>query len=108
MLEEDLKEISNLLASILVFETKFKEEILTKTKNMSDVKIKELKSILLSVSLWQKEIIERKVKQDPNFYSKMLVARKKNDQEIMELYKQKFNNEDRKKMEVILNKMKNI
>ena len=108
MSEEDIKEIKNLLDNILVFETKFKEEILAKAKNMSDAKINELKSILSNVTGWQKKVLEKKIQEDPNFYNKIFNARKKLDQEIMELYKQKLNEQDRRKMDIILNKMKTI
>ena len=108
MSEDDLKEINNLLKNILVFETKFKEEILVKSKSMSEIKLSELKEILLHVEVWQKKVLEKKIQEDPNFYNKIINARKKLDQEIMDLYKQKLNDQDQKKMEIILNKMKTI
>lgn len=108
MSKEALKEIANLLENILVFETKFKEEILAKAKSMSDAKIKELKSILLRVSEWQEKVLTKKIKEDPDFYNKISADRKKVEQEIINLYKQKLNKEDRRKMDIILNKMKTI
>lgn len=108
MSEEALKEITNLLENILVFETKFKEEVLAKAKSMSEAKLSELKEILLRVGGWQKKVIEEKTKQDPDFYNKIITARKKLDQDIVNLYKQKLGDEDRKKMDIILNKMKTI
>ena|SRR3989344_8196637 len=108
MPEGALKEVAGLLKNILVFETKFKEEILTKAKDLSDAKLEELKSILLEISEWQKEVLTKKIKEDPGFYDKIVSARKKVDQEIINLYKQKLNDEDRKKMEIILDKMKTI
>lgn len=108
MTEEDLNEIKNLLADILVFETKFKEEILAKAKNMSDAKLDDLKKILSHVGSWQKKVFEDKIKEDPNFFNNIITARRKLDQDIMDLYKQKLSDEDRKKMEIILNKMQTI
>lgn len=103
-----LKEINSLLKDTLVFETNFKEEILAKAQTMSGVKLNELKSILSEVGQWQTKVLEQKFKEDPNFYSKIANARKKLDQKILSLYKQKLNEADRKKMEIILNKMKSI
>lgn len=108
MSEEVLKEIANLLENILVFETKFKAEILAKVKNMSDAKVNGLKEILLHVGEWQKKVLEKKIQEDPDFYNKIINSRKQIDQEILDLYKQKLNDEDRKKMDIILNKMKTI
>ncbi len=105
---DTLKEISNLLKNILVFETKFKEEILAKAAGLSDVRLEQLKSILLEIGEWQKKVLTKKLKEDPDFYNKIVSARKKVDQEIINLYKQKLNDEDRKKMEIILDKMKSI
>ncbi len=102
------KEITGLLEEILVFETKFKEEVLTKTKDLSEVKLNKLKNTLLEVNEWQKKVLTKKMKEDPGFYNKIAAARKKLDQKIISLYKQKLNDADRKKMEIILNKMKSI
>lgn len=108
MPEGSLKEIANLLKNILVFETKFKEEILAKAENLNDAKLEQLKNILLEVGSWQKKVLTKKLKEDPDFYNRIASARKKVDQEIINLYKQKLNDEDRKKMEIILDKLKTI
>lgn len=108
MSEEALKEIGSLLENILVFETKFKEDLLAKSANLSDAKLSELKSILAEISRWQKKVLDKKIKEDPNFLNKIANARKQVDQEIINLYKQKLNEEDQKKIEIILNKMKTI
>lgn len=108
MPDEDLKSISDLLKNILVFETKFKEEILVKAKNLDDASLNELKNILVEVGGWQEKVLTKKLKEDPDFYNRIASARKKVDQEIINLYKQKLNNEDRKKMEIILDKMKSL
>lgn len=103
-----LKTISDLLKSILVFETQFKEEILAKAPGLDEEKLTKLKNILLEVSGWQEKVLTKKLKEDPGFYNRIASARKKVDQEIINLYKQKLDDEDRKKMEIILDKMKNI
>lgn len=108
MPEGSLKEIADLLKNILVFETKFKEEILAKAEGLSGVRLAELKNILIEVGGWQKKVLTKKLKEDPDFYNRIAVARKKVDKEIINLYKQKLNDDDRKKMEIILAKMKNI
>ncbi len=108
MSEEGLKEIGNLLENILVFETKFKEDLLEKSASLNDAKLNELKNILTEINLWQKKVLDKKIKSDPIFFNKVAGARKKVDEEIINLYKQKLNDEDQKKMEIILNKMKTI
>lgn len=108
MTEGSLKEIADLLKNILVFETKFKEEILAKAGGLSDVRLLELKNTLTEVGGWQEKVLTKKMKEDPGFYQKIVNARKKADQEIINLYKQKLNNEDHKKMKIILDKMKEV
>lgn len=100
-----LKKIGNLLKNILVFEIKFKEEILVKSASLSDARLEQLKNILVEVSDWQKKVLTKKIKEDPEFYNKIASARKKVDQKIIGLYKQKLNDDDRKKMEIILDKI---
>ena len=108
MSADDLKEINSLLENILVFEIKFKEAILEKAKNLDDAGLKKLKIILFEVSKWQKKVLDEKIKEDQDFYNKISSVRKKSDQEIINLYKQKLNNEDNKKMEIILGKINSI
>jgi hypothetical protein len=108
MTAETLKEIADLLKNILVFETKFKEEILAKAEDLSGVRLEELKNILLEVDGWQKKVLTKMIKENPSFYNKIANARKKAYQEIISLYKQKLNEEDHKKMEIILDKIKII
>jgi|SRR3989338_7544984 len=107
-LSDTLKEIKNQLATIVVLETKFKKEILAKAESLSDTRLNELKSILVEIREWQEKVLTKKIKEDPDFYNKIAEERKKADQEIINLYKQKLNDEDRKKMEIILDKMKSI
>ena len=108
MSEEALKDIGNLLKNILVFETKFKEDLLVRSAGLNEEKLNKLKVILTEINQWQKKVLDKKIKEDPNFYNKVLGARKQVDEEVINLYKQKLNNEDQKKMEIILNKMKTI
>ena len=105
---DTLKEIGNLLKGILVFETKFKEQLLVKSAGLSDAKLNELKNILTEISKWQEKVLENKIKQDPDFFNKVADARKKVDEEIINLYKQKLSDEDHKKMDIILNKIHSI
>lgn len=105
MPDNDLKEIKNLLEDVLVFETEFKEEILAKAKDLDDARLKKLKIILLELNKWQGEILDKKIKSDPDFYNKIVSARKTADQEIVNLYKQRLSEEDHKKMEIILDKI---
>jgi len=108
MSADALKEISNLLENILVFEIKFKEAILEKAKNLNDAGLKKLKIILSEIGKWQGKILDKKIKEDRDFYNKIIGVRKKSDQEIINLYKQKLTDEDHKKVEVILDKIKLI
>ncbi|TSC85104.1 MAG: hypothetical protein G01um101413_488 [Parcubacteria group bacterium Gr01-1014_13] len=105
---DDLKEINNLLENILVFEIKFKEEILAKAENLDAAGLKKLKIILSEVNKWQGKILDKKIKEDHDFYNKIIRARKKSDEEIISLYKQKLNDEDHKKMEIILSKINSV
>jgi hypothetical protein len=102
---DDLKEIKNLLNNTLVFETDFKEYVLAKTKDLDEVKLKKLKIILSEVKKWQSEILDKKIKSDPGFYNKIISARKSSDQKVINLYKQKLDEEDRKKIDIILDKI---
>lgn len=108
MSEGNLSKITSLLEDILVFEANFKEEILLKAKELSEEKAGKLLESLVEVRDWQEKVLAEKIKEDPGFYNKIVNARKTLDQKIINLYKQKLNEEDRKKMEIILNKMKSI
>lgn len=108
MSEGNLSKITALLEDIFVFEKNFKEEILLKAKELNEDKIAKLLGELTEVRSWQEKVLAEKIKEDPGFYNKIVNARKTLDQKIINLYKQKLNEEDRKKMEIILNKMKSI
>ena len=108
MSEGNLSKITSVLEDILVFEANFKEEILLKAKELSEEKAGKLLESLVEVRDWQEKVLAEKIKEDPGFYNKIVNARKTLDQKIINLYKQKLNEEDRKKMEIILNKMKSI
>lgn len=108
MSQPDLKEIEKLLTGIIVFATKFKKEILVKAENLSEAKLKELKKVLEEVNVWQKPALQSIAKKDPQFYNRILVKRKQIEQEIINLYKARLSEEDNKKMQIILGKIKNI
>lgn len=108
MSDDDLKEIKNLLEGILVFEIEFKKEILAKAKDLDDTRLKKLKIILLELNKWQGEILDKKIKSDIDFYNKIINARKTADEEILNLYKQKLSDEDKKKIGIILGKINSI
>jgi hypothetical protein len=107
-MEEVRKEIIGLLEKIAVFEVAFKKEVLEKLPNLSDARLQELKTILLEVEVWQVNFLKKKITNDPDFYNKILEAKRKADRAIIEVYKQKFETEDHKKMEIILNKIKSL
>lgn len=108
MSEEALKEIESQLAAIIVFATKFKKEILAKAENLSEAKLKSLIKILAEVGEWQKTALQSIAKKDPQFYKRILEKKKKIEREIINLYKTKLAEEDKKKMRIILDKVKNI
>lgn len=108
MSEEALKEIENQLAAIIVFETKFKKEILAKAEKLSQAKLADLKKVLTEVGEWQKLTLQALARKDPQFYRRLLARKKTIEQEMINLYKTKLAEEDNKKMQIILNKVKNI
>ena len=105
---EATKEISDLLKSILVLETKFKKEILAKAEKLNEAKLKNLKKILTELAEWQKTALQSLAKKDPGFYGRILGKKKQIEQEIINLYKAKLAEEDKKKMQIILDKVKSI
>lgn len=108
MPEGALQDIANLLKSILVFETKFKEEILAKAENLSEAKLQKLKKILVEVGRWQEVTLPELAKKDPQFYSRLLAKKRKIEREIINLYKAKLAEEDNKKTRIILDKMQTL
>ena len=105
---EATKEISDLLKSILVLETKFKKEILAKAEKLNEAKLKNLKKILAELAEWQKSALQSLAKKDTGFYRRILGKKKQIEQEIINLYKAKLAEEDKKKMQIILDKVKSI
>lgn len=101
-------EIIDLLEKIVVFEASFKKEILEKLPSLDSKRLQELKKILLEVGGWQTDFLQKKIIEDPDFYDKIVEARRQADKRIIDLYKQKFETEDHKKMEIILNKIKEL
>ncbi|MBI2037627.1 MAG: hypothetical protein HYT15_01690 [Candidatus Magasanikbacteria bacterium] len=107
-MEEIQKEITELLGKIVFFEPEFKKEILQKMPQLEEARLYELKRILLEVQDWQTNFVKKKIAADPNFYDMIMEAKHKADRAIIEVYKQKFEDEDHKKMEIILNKIRSL
>lgn len=103
-----MQEIKDLLDRVLVFESSFKETILVKAQNLDEVKLVELKKILQEVSGWQEKVLDKMAKNDPGFVVRLANAKREAEREVMILYKQKLEEEDRGKMEIILNKMRSL
>ncbi len=103
-----IKEIKDLLERILVFNSGFKENVLAKAQNLDESKLVELKNILQEVSGWQEKVLDKIVKKNPGFVVRIADSKRKAEQELVNLYKQKLEEDDRKKMEIILNKVKSL
>jgi len=103
-----IQEIKDLLDQVLVFEVGFKENILAKAQNLDELRLVELKKILQEVKIWQENVLIRMIKEDPGFIEKLTDSRRKAEQKVMDLYRQKLEKDDRAKMEIILNKMKSL
>lgn len=108
MAVETKKEIADLLKKIVVFEKKFKEDILQKSINLEESKLQKLKKVLLEVKEWQTKLLQKKITNDPDFYYKVMDIKRKADQAVMDVYRQKFEKEDHEKMEIILNKIHSL
>jgi hypothetical protein len=109
MIEEVLKkQVSELLNKIAVFEVSFKKEVLEKMAGLDESLLRELKNILLETEAWQLDFIKKKLIEDPNFYDTIMEAKREAEHTVLELYKQKFESEDHKKMEIILQKIKEL
>lgn len=100
-----MQEIKDLLENILVFELGFKNNILIKAQSLEDNKLVQLKNILLEVGSWQKKVLDKMAKEDPEFISRLENNKRRTEQELMSVYRQKLAEEDRKKMEIILGKI---
>lgn len=103
-----LLEIKNQLATIIVFATKFKKEILAKAENLSEAKLKNLIKILAKLNSWQKTALQNLARRDPQFYRHLLEKKKQIEQKMINLYKARLSEEYNKKMQIILDKVKNI
>ncbi|HSR89569.1 MAG TPA: hypothetical protein VLK22_04250 [Candidatus Udaeobacter sp.] len=108
MATETKKEIADLLKKIVVFEKKFKEEILQKSAGLEETKLQKLKKVLLEVKQWQTKLLQNKIANDPDFYYKVMDVKRKADQAVIDTFRQKFKAEDHKKMEIILNKIHSL
>lgn len=107
-MEETRKQVIELLNKIAVFEVSFKKEVLEKMVDLDEGGLRELKNILLETEAWQLEFIKKKLTEDPDFYGTIMDAKREAEHKVIELYKQKFADEDHKKMEIILQKIKEL
>ncbi len=102
------KEVVDLLKTIFVFDTKFKDDVLARAKSLTPARLENLKNILAEVSVWQKQALQKIIQKDPGFYVRLVEQKRQIDKKIIDLYKTKLSQEDQKKMEIILNKMQSI
>jgi hypothetical protein len=108
MTEVIKKEIMSLLDRIVVFEVKFKQEVLEKLQSLDEAKLSELKNILLEVTLWQEKILTKTMETNPGLYARLANAKKQAEQGVINLYTQEVKEVDRQKMQIILDKINSI
>ena len=102
------KQIIELLETIAVFDASFKKQISQKMAGLEEYRLAELKKILLEVQEWQLNFLKKKITEDPDFYDRIMEAKRQAEHKVIELYKQKFAAEDHRKIEIILNKIKEL
>ncbi len=107
MNEAAANDVEKLLLKVMVFKYDFKQQILEKIRSgLAEEKIAELKKIIAEALAWQKDFLSKKIKSDPDFYSKITTARQKIDEELIRLYSQDLQGKDKDKIKIILEKIK--
>ncbi|MFA5062185.1 MAG: hypothetical protein WC526_03490 [Patescibacteria group bacterium] len=102
-------EIGNLLEQIFVFEPEFRAQILDKVKaGLAPERLAKLKNILADTIKWQTGVLARKIKQDKDFLRRFSAQKKKIDHALISERAQTLKDNDFKKMQTILLKIKSI
>jgi len=109
MAADVLGEIQALLGKILVFKSDFKAQILEKVQaGLPDEKTAGLKEALLETFEWQKKFFEDKMKNDPAFFEEIKQEKQKIEKGIIDAYTHKMAEEDHKKVESLMLKIKSL
>lgn len=102
-------EIGKLLERIFVFEPEFRAQILDKVKaGLAPGRLPKLKKILEDTIKWQIGVLAKKLKQDKDFLRRFAVQKKKIDHAIIDERAQTLKDNDFKKMQTIILKIKSI
>lgn len=102
-------EVEKILDNLFVFDSEFKTKILDKIKaGLDDARLNKLKKILADAVKWQAEVVTKKIKQNKDFIRKFNLQRKRIDHAIIDDRAQELRENDLKKMQTILLRIKNI
>jgi hypothetical protein len=102
-------EIREMLSGLFVFDDEFKAKILDKIKaGLNTARLEKLKKILAEAVKWQIGVVARKLAQDKTFLRRFAAQKNKIDQEILDERVKTLKDNDFKKMQTILLKIKNI
>ncbi len=108
-MDQNRKDIEELLLQLFIFDTGFRRQILSKIGNgLSAEKLGELKRTLEQALVWQKGVLAKKLGEDPELYDKILSEKSKVDREVLQSYYERIRAEDQKKIEIILLRIKQI
>lgn len=71
MAKAGIEEIKNLLNKIIIFDEKYKNNILDKAEKLDEAGLVKIHDMLIEVESWQRSIIEEKLKSDPTALNKL-------------------------------------
>ncbi len=102
MSKEGIKKLKDLLSRIVIFDEEYKNKIINKAVNLNEAGLLKLSDSLVGVENWQKEIFEKKLKADPEFFHKLSDLARDKNKILLQLKSEIMAEKDREKISTVL------
>lgn len=103
-----VQEIEKLLDQNFVFDSYFKLEIKRKITTLNSAQLTKLLGALEEADDFQRETLANKIKEDKNFYRRVIAEKKKFDEAVLAVYKKKMEKHDKNKVGALLTRLKHF
>ena len=103
-----VQEIEKLLDQNFVFDSYFKLAIKRKIPALDGARLTQLLGALKEADDWERETLTNKIKEDKNFYRRVITEKKKFDEAVIAVYKKKMEKHDKNKIGALLTRLKHF
>lgn len=103
-----IQEIEKLLAQNFIFDAYFKSEIKNKISALNGEQLAKLLAALTEADDFQRETLANKIREDKNFYRRVIAEKKKFDEAVLMTYKKKMEKHDKNKISALLTRLKHF